>query len=103
MHPYLQVVILDELSITYDDLKKIKAGQTTETEETLTWLADNTDMTLAALSSTSLLDRYTHGILAVSETALDEMIARTGFKAVSLKHMMVQTEHCISHLPGRHY
>ena len=70
-------MIINELSISYDD----------------------TAMTPAALSFSSLLDRVTCD--AVSETELDEMIARTGFKAVSLKHMMVQTEHCISHLPGQ--
>ena len=43
-------------------------------------------MTLAALSSTSLLDRDTDD--AVSEKELDEMITRTGFEAVSLKHIM---------------
>ena len=91
MHPYLQVVILDELSISDDDLRKIKAGQTTETEETLAWLADNTAMTLAALSSSFLLDRATDNYVAdgaVSETELDEMITRTGVAAVTLKNIM---------------
>ena len=101
MNPYSQVLIIDELSISYEDIRKMEDGKTTETEETLAWLADNTAMTLAALSSSSLLDRVTYD--AVYKKVLDEMIARTGFKAVSLKHMMVQPEHCISHLPGRHY
>ena len=88
MYPYYsQVVILDELSLSYDDIKKIKAGQTSEMEETLAWLADNTAMTLAALSSTSLLDRVTDAA-AVTETELNEMIKRTGFEAVCLKHIM---------------
>ena len=65
----------------------MKAGQTTEMEETLAWLADNTAMTLAALSSSSLLDRGT-AAAAVSETELDEMITRTRFKAVTLENIM---------------
>ena len=97
MHPYLQVVILDELSISYDDLKKMKDGQTTETEETLAWLADNTAMTLAALSSSSLLDRDTVADAgAVSETELDEMIRRTKFEAVTLKHIMRSSQNIAS-------
>ena len=50
---------MDELSINKDDMEKMKAGETSELEETLTQLRDNTAMTLAALSSTSLLDRAT--------------------------------------------
>ena len=94
MHPYLQVVILDELSISDDDQEKMKAGQTTETEETLTWLADNTAMTLAALSTSSLLDRDTDA--AASETELDEMITKTGFEAVTLKHIMRSSQNIAS-------
>ena len=117
MHPYSQVVILDELSISDDDLEKIGHGQTTEieesisdddlekighgqtseTEETLAWLADNTAMTLAALSSSSLLDRVTAAdVSAVSETELDEMITRTGFEAVTLKHIMRSSQNIAS-------
>ena len=81
-----QVVILDELLLSVNDQKKIDAGQTSELEDTLTWLADNTAMTLAALSSTSLLDNRDDTY--VSQTELDEMIVRTGFEAVSLKHIM---------------
>ena len=66
----------------------MKAGQTTETEESLAWLADNTAMTLAALSSTSLLDRSSYAAAAVSETKLDAMIARTGFDPVTLTYIM---------------
>ena len=84
MNPYSQVLIIDELSISDDDLKKMKAGKTPEIEETLAWLADNTAMTLAALSSTSLLDRDTYDGAAVSQTALDEMITRTRFEAVTV-------------------
>ncbi len=69
-----------------DDARKMKAGKTKELEETLAWLANNTAMTLAALSSTSLLDRYTGD--AVSQTALDEMIARTGFATARLNNIM---------------
>jgi len=86
-----QVVIIDELSINNDDLKKMKAGETSELEETLAWLADNTAMTLAALSSTFLLDRITAGANDddVSQTKLDEMIARTGFvESVQLEFIM---------------
>jgi len=81
-----QVVIIDDLSLSYDDMVKIRVGQTSEMEETLAWLADNTAMTLAALSSTSLLDRLTGA--AVCQTELNEMIKRTGFEAVCLKHIM---------------
>ena len=63
---------------------KLQAGQTSELEETLAWLADNTAMTLAAVSSTSLLDRGT----GVTQTVLNEMVTRTGFEAVRLQHIM---------------
>ena len=69
------------------DMKKMEAGQTTELEETLAWLADNTAMTLAALSSTSLLDRES-GDNALSQAVLEEMIKRTGFEQVNLKNIM---------------
>ena len=50
MHPYSQVVILGELSISDDDLVKMKAGQTTG--QTLVRLAgnNNTAMTLGTLA-----------------------------------------------------
>ena len=83
---FLQVVILDELSISDFEVQKMKAGIITELEETLTWLAANTTMTLAALSSTSLLDKVTGE--AVSQTELVEMIARTGFAATRLHNIM---------------
>ena len=38
---------MDELPINEDDMGKIEVGETSELEETLTWLGDNTDMTLA--------------------------------------------------------
>ena len=91
------MVIIDELSINDDDVKKLKSGKTSVLEETLVWLADNTAMTLAALSSTSLLDRRTGGNdddddddagEAMSQSELDEMIMRTGFHGVNLKHIM---------------
>ncbi len=89
---FSQVVIIDELSINEDDTKKMKAG-TSELEETLAWLADNTAMTLAALSSTDLLDRATDAA-AVSQKKLDEMIARTGFvEAVHLEFIMRSSQH----------
>ena len=90
MHPYSQVVIIDELSLSDGDHKKINAGQTSEVEETLTWLAENTAMTLAALSSTSLLDRFTNspGSWSWSESEFNKMITRTGFNAVGLSNIM---------------
>ena len=88
MPSFSQVVIIDELSINNDDKEKIKSGKTSKLEETLAWLADNTAMTLAALSSTFLLDKGTFGT-TVSNTALDEMIARTGFiGSIQLKFIM---------------
>ena len=78
---------MDELSIHDSDWEKMKDGETSELEETLTWLRHNTAMTLAALSSTSLLDRNTNKKV-VSQSVLDKMIARTGFMAVSLQHIM---------------
>ena len=87
MLTFSQVVIIDELSINDVDAKNIEAGKTSKLERTLAWLADNSAMTLAALSSSSLLDRDTDGDV-VSETQLDEMIARSGFMAISLKHIM---------------
>ena len=77
---------MDELSISDDDQKKVKAGLTSEMEKTLAWLADSTAMTLAALSTASLLDKGPDN--GLSQTELAEMIARTGFGAVSLKHIM---------------
>ena len=50
-------MVIDELALSDEDIKKIIAGETSEMEEILTWLKHNTAMTLAALSSTSLLDR----------------------------------------------
>ena len=96
MNPYLQVVILDELSIKDDDIWRMKAGQTSELEETMAWLADNTAMTLAALSSSYLLDKALAGAAAVSETELDEMIRRTGFEAVTLAHIMRSSQNIAS-------
>ena len=69
-----------------DDMKKMQAGKTTELEETLAWLADNTAMTLAALSSSSLLDRVSG--YPVSQTMLDEMITGTGFARFNLSNIM---------------
>ena len=94
MNPYSQLVIIDELSISDDDINKMKDDQTTETEETLTWLAENTAMTLAALSSSSLLDRVTSA--AVSQIKFDEMITRTGFEAVNLKQIMRSSKNIAS-------
>ena len=86
MLSFPKVVIIDELSINEDNRSRIMSGVTSELEETLAWLADNTAMTLAALSSTSLLDTDT---AAVSQTALDAMIARTGFvKSIRLEFIM---------------
>ena len=66
----LQVLVIDELCISANDKKKLKSGETSasELEETLAWLANNTAMTLAALSSTSLLDR---------DTAVDHDVSQT--------------------------
>ena len=83
----LQVLVIDELNISDDDKKKIERGETSEIEETLTWLADNTAMTLAALSSTAILDNDVSEF-ALSQTGLDEMIKRTGYKAVTLPNIM---------------
>ena len=68
----------------------MKAGTTSELEETLTWLRDNTAMTLAALCSTSLLDSDTTGNddNNISQRELTEMISRTGFSTVKLEHIM---------------
>ena len=81
------MLIIDELGLSDNDMKRMKAGQTTELEETLAWLSANTAMTLAALSSSSLLDRVS-GYGAVSQTAFNEMITRTGFNAVRLSNIM---------------
>ena len=78
---------MDELSLNEDDKEKMNAGKTSELEETLAWLRHNTAMTLVALSSTSVLDRDTTDE-NVSQTLLDEMIARTGFTVVNLNHIM---------------
>ena len=82
------MLVIDELSISDDDKKKIDRGETSEIEETLTWLADNTAMTLAALSSTALLDNYARNS-DLSQTGLDKMIKRAaGYKAVTLPNIM---------------
>ena len=90
MLSFPKVVIIDELSINEDNRSRIMSGVTSELEETLAWLADNTAMTLAALSSTSLLDRHTDAVSeTVSDKELDEMIKRTGFiESVQLKFIM---------------
>ena len=80
------------MSISADNHEKIKTSETSELEGTLAFLADNTAMTLAALSSTSLLDRVTRDEGDVFATELDEMITRTGFDAVSLKRIMRSTQ-----------
>ena len=80
-------MVIDELGIFADDMNRIEDGKTSEVEETLAWLADNTAMTLAALSSTSLLDKV-RDEAAVSQTKLDMMIARTRFKTMRLNHIM---------------
>ena len=77
-------MVIDELNISDDDKKKIERVETSDIEETLTWLVDNTAMTLAALSSTALLDND----VSLSKTELDEMIKRTGYKAVTLPNIM---------------
>ena len=53
------MVVIDELSITSDDMEEIQnnGGENTEIKRILEWLSVNTKMTLAALSSSSLLDR----------------------------------------------
>ena len=67
----------------------MKTGKTSELEETLAWLADNTAMTLAALSSTSLLDRrVANDGTDKSKTELEKMMKRTEYEAVNLKHIM---------------
>ena len=81
----LQVLIIDELEVSNDDSKRMKAGQTSELEETLAWLADNTAMNLAALSSSSLLDTSRSD---VPKTQFDEMNPRTGFNVVRLDNIM---------------
>lgn len=81
-------MIIDELSVNNDDKKKMAAGETGEFEETLAWLRRNTAMTLAALSSTSVLDKHSPIDRAVTQKVFYEMVARTGFKTVSLKHIM---------------
>ena len=70
-----------------DDMLRMEAGKISELEETLAWLADNTAMTLAALSSTSLLDKGIYDF-PLSQTFLDERITMTGFKPVNLSNIM---------------
>lgn len=92
------VVIIDELSISEDDKHKLTNYKmwptpTSELEETLAWLSDNTAMTLASVSSTSLLDREKPDAdAAVPQPELDQMITRTGFEAVRLQHIMRSTQ-----------
>ena len=53
------MVVIDELSISDDEMEEIQnnGGENTEIKRILDWLSVNTEMTLAALSSSSLLDR----------------------------------------------
>ena len=76
---------MDELSISCDDMQKIEDG---EIKATLTWLAQNTAMTLASLSSTSILDRNSREVAGVSQSALDVLTKETRFEAVNLNHIM---------------
>ena len=82
---FLQVLVIDELSIPCGDMQKIEDG---EIKATLTWLAQNTAMTLASLSSTSILDRNSREVAGVSQTVLDELTMETKFEAVNLNHIM---------------
>ena len=50
-------MVIDDLALSDEDMKKINADESSELEEILAWLRHNTTLTLAALSSTSLLDR----------------------------------------------
>ena len=53
------MVVIDELSISDGDMEEIQnsGGENSEIKRILEWLSVNTEMTLAALSSSSLLDR----------------------------------------------
>ena len=82
-------MVIDELAVSDEDIKKIKAGETSELEETLAWLRHNTAMTLATLSSTSLLDRrIVNDGTNISKDELKDMMRRTEYEAVNLKHIM---------------
>ncbi len=82
-------MVIDELAISDEDIKRMKADETSEMEEILTWLRRNTAMTLAALSSTSLLDRQIRNDgTNISRTKLEKMMTRTEYEAVNLKHIM---------------
>ena len=83
----LQVLIIDELGVSHDDKRRMSAGKTSKLEKTLAWLAGNTTMTLAAMSSSHLLDTHTHSV-GVSQKKFDKMIRRTGFSAVRLSNIM---------------
>ena len=72
----LQVLIIDELGVSHDDKRRMSAGKTSKLEKTLAWLAGNTTMTLAAMSSSHLLDTHTHSV-GVSQKKFDKMIRRT--------------------------
>ena len=43
-------MVIDKLALSEDDIKKIKADETSEMEEILTWLRHNTAMTLASMA-----------------------------------------------------
>ena len=58
----IQVLVVDELSIPCYDMEK---GMDGETEATLAWLADNTAMTLASVSSSSVLDRNSREVIVM--------------------------------------
>ena len=82
-------MVIDELALSDEDIKKIIAGETSEMEEILTWLRHNTAMTLAALSSTSLLDRRREDDGTDTEEAeLKDMMRRTEYETVDLEHIM---------------
>ena len=96
------MLIIDELDLSCNDRVNTWYGRTSELETTLTWLAKNTAMTLASLGSASLLDRNTDGRHAsqmefeheitwfntLHSAHLDQMILRSGFRAVSLSNIM---------------
>ena len=84
------MVVIDELSISDGDMEEIQnnGGETSEIKRILDWLSVNTKMTLAALSSSSLLDREEERNKDNKDNKEIDFEWLPGFQTVNLKNIM---------------
>ena len=84
------MVVIDELSISDGDMEEIQnnGGENSEIKKILEWLSVNTKMTLAALSSSSLLDRREKRNKDNKDNKEIDFEWLPGFQTVNLKNIM---------------